>query len=301
MHLFPGGVFGKIFSAVVIVLLSGLWLSAQTGMTEEEEEEEVYRTRRAKPFRIVGNVYYVGATLHNSVYLITTPEGHILIDTGYQEAVAGVQENIEALGFQFRDVKIMLSSHAHGDHIAGHALMKELTGADIWVMGGDDDVMATGGKTDFREGSTWKPVNPDRVIQDGDRVELGGVTLVAHHTPGHTKGCTTWTTVVEEGGQEYNVVWVGGARVSAGVPLVGNSKYPNIAEDYAKTFAKLKELPCDIFLAAHGYWFNITEKLRRLGQGATVNPFIDPQGYRNYIETFERAFLESLEQERQGS
>ncbi len=299
MHLFPGGVFGKIFSAVVIVLLSGLWLSAQTGMTEEEEE--VYRTQRAKPFRIVGNVYYVGATLHNSVYLITTPEGHILIDTGYQEAVAGVQENIEALGFQFRDVKIMLSSHAHGDHIAGHALMKELTGADIWVMGGDDDVMATGGKTDFREGSSWKPVNPDRVIQDGERVELGGVTLVAHHTPGHTKGCTTWTTVVEEGGQEYNVVWVGGARVSAGVPLVGNSKYPNIAEDYAKTFAKLKELPCDIFLAAHGYWFNITEKLRRLEQGATVNPFIDPQGYRNYIETFERAFLESLEQERQGS
>ncbi len=292
----PGRVYGKIFSAVLVLHLSGLWISAQLPMTAEEDQE--YRTARAKPFRIIGNIYFVGATLHNTSYLITTPEGHILLDTGHEESVQAVRESIESLGFQLRDVEIILSSHAHHDHIGGHALMKELTGASILATEADADVMSTGGKSDFRERAPWKPAKADRIIGDGERIQLGGVTLVAHLTPGHTKGCTTWTTVVNEGGQTYDIVFVGGMQVNTGVPLVRNSKYPNMVEDFARSFAKLKSMPCDIFLAAHGYWFNLWEKVKRLTQGARMNPFIDPQGYRNYIEERERAYLQRLKLER---
>ena len=285
-----------LLAGVVLFFTSGLWVSAQT--PADTGPDSPYRTQRSEPFRIIGNIYYVGDTLHLTTYLITTPEGHILIDTGYEESVPGIRENIEKLGFQVKDVKLMISSHAHHDHIGGHALMKEVTGATVLATAADAEVIETGGKADFRDTGLWKPAKVDRTIQDGEPVTLGGITLMPHLTPGHTKGCTTWTMEVEEGGRKYNVVFVCGVRVNTGLPLVGNPKYPNSVEDFTRSFETLKSLPCDVFLGAHGYWFGVQEKLKRREQGAGVNPFIDPEGYRAYIANYERAFLDQLSAER---
>ena len=284
-----------VLAGGLLLVAAGLPVSAQNPAAEEADKE--YRTAPAKAFRILGNIYFVGATQHLTSYLITTPQGHILLDYGYKESVPGVRGNVEQLGFQLRDVKILLNSHAHHDHVGGEALMKELTGARTLVMDADAALMSAGGKGDFRREMPWDPIKVDRIIQDGERVQFGGVTLVAHLTPGHTKGCTTWTTVVEEDGKKYNVVFLCGVRVNEGVPLVGNPKYPANAEDFAKAFQTLKSLPCDVFLGAHGYWFGIQEKVKSLQQGAKNNPFIDPQGYRAYLEKMEREYLDQLKRE----
>ncbi len=285
-----------VLAGVVLFFTSGLWVSAQT--PADTGADSPYRTQRSEPFQIIGNIYYVGDTLHLTTYLITTPEGHILIDTGFEESVPGIRENIEKLGFQVKDVKLMISSHSHHDHIGGHALMKEVTGATVLATAADADVIESGGKTDFRDTGLWRAANVDRTIEDGEPVTLGGVTLMPHLTPGHTKGCTTWTMEVEEDGQKYNVVFVCGMRVNTGLPLVGNPKYPNSVEDFTRSFETLKSLPCDVFLGAHGYWFGVQEKLKRRAQGTGVNPFIDPEGYRAYIADYERAFLDQLNTER---
>jgi len=278
-----------------LFLMTGLLLSAQT--PAPAPEDEAYRTARVAPFRIIGNIYYVGPSQHITSYLITTPQGHILLDSGYEASVGPIRENIQKLGFQMKDVKIMLGSHAHGDHIAGHALMKELTGAKVLSSELDAEVISTGGKADFRQGNGWKPAKVDQIIQDGEQVKLGNATLVAHLTPGHTKGCTTWTTVVEDGGKKYNVVFLCGMRMSEGIPLIGTAKYPNMARDFANSFKTLKSLPCDVFLGAHGYWFGLPEKMKRMEQGTGANPFIDPQGYRAYVDSVEREFLDQLKRE----
>jgi metallo-beta-lactamase class B len=259
-------------------------------------QDPAYRTERVKPFKIIGNIYYVGASQHITAYLITTPQGHILIDTGYEESVAPVRENIESLGFKIRDVKLMLPTHAHGDHVGGFTQMKELTGARVLSSALDAGVMESGGKTDFRSGEGWEPTKVDQVIQDGEKVSLGPVTMVAHLTPGHTKGCTTWTTTVSDGGRNYNVVFLCGVRMNDGEQLVNNADYPNMPQDFAMTFKKLKALPVDVYLGGHGYWFDIQAKMQRMAQGG-ANPFIDPQGYRKYIADMESYFLEQFKKE----
>jgi metallo-beta-lactamase class B len=254
------------------------------------------------PFRIAGNIYYVGTNFLAS-YLFVTPEGSILLNSGYEESVPLIRASIEKLGFRFRDVKYLLSSQAHNDHSAGNFLVKELTGARVLVMKGDDDIVANGGKGDFRfDGEiSWKPCKVDRVLHDGDTVTLGGTTLVARHTPGHTKGCTTWTTIVEDGGKRLNVVIVGGTGINPGVKLVNNPKYPNIVEDYTRTWRILRSLPCDIFLGAHGSYFDMDDKLARLKAGEKPNPFIDPKGYRGFIDGTEGNYLKQLAAEKNGA
>jgi metallo-beta-lactamase class B len=254
------------------------------------------------PFRIAGNIYYVGTNFLAS-YLFVTPEGSILLNSGYEESVPLIRASIEKLGFRFRDVKYLLSSQAHNDHSAGNFLVKELTGARVLVMKGDDDIVANGGKGDFRfDGEiSWKPCKVDRVLHDGDTVTLGGTTLVARHTPGHTKGCTTWTTIVEDGGKRLNVVIVGGTGINPGVKLVNNPKYPNIVEDYTRTWRILRSLPCDIFLGAHGSYFDMDDKLARLKAGEKPNPFIDPKGYRGFIDGTEANYLKQLAAEKNGA
>jgi metallo-beta-lactamase class B len=287
---------GRAISAGILLFwATGSLLSAQT--PAPAPEDEAYRTARVAPFRIIGNIYYVGPSQHITSYLITTPQGHILLDSGYEASVGPIRENIEKLGFQMKDVKIMLGSHAHGYHIAGHALMKELTGAKVLSSELDAEVISTGGKADFRQGNGWKPAKVDQIIRDGEQVKLGDAALVAHLTPGHTKGCTTWTTVVEEGGRRYNVVFLCGMRMNEGIPLIGSAKYPNMAKDFANSFKTLKSLSCDVFLGAHGYWFGLPEKIKRMGQGTGVNPFIDPNGYRAYLDSVEREFLDELKRE----
>lgn len=232
--------------------------------------------RAVDPYRVAANIYYVG-TNQLASFLITTPQGNILINSGYEDTVPVVRRAVEKLGFRFADTKYLLLSQAHDDHAAGSFLVRELTGAKVLVMEGDAEIIEHGGKGDFRyDGETsWKPCKVDRVLHDGDRVTLGGTTLVAHLTPGHTKGCTTWTTTVREGTRSLNVVIVGGTTVNPGYHLVNNPKYPGIANDYARTFRVLRALSCDVFLGAHPSYY----------QGQT---------YAEFVDGSEKQFLEKL-------
>ena len=242
--------------------------------------------------RVVGNVYYVGSKDLAS-YLIATPGGHILINSGFEETVPLIRTSVESLGFKMADIKILLASHAHSDHVAGHALLKELTGAKIYVMRGDDQVIASGGKGQYLyTDSRWKPCKVDRVLEDGAEVMLGGVTLVGRLTPGHTRGCTTWTWRVQEAGKTLDVVVIGSPNVNTGYRLVDNKDYPRIAEDFARTFQVLKALPCDVFLGAHGGYYGMEEKYGRVK--SEENPFMAPEAYREYVAQKERAFRNTL-------
>jgi metallo-beta-lactamase class B len=249
-----------------------------------------------EPFRIVGNVYYVGGKDLAS-YLITTPQGHILINSNVPKDIPQIKKSVERLGFKFNDVKILLISHAHRDHCGGSKLLKELTGAKYMVMDRDVPVVESGGKADFQYGKkqeNWYPAaKVDRVLRDGDEVRLGDVVLVAHLTAGHTKGCTTWTMKVSEGGKVYNVVIVGSPNVNPGYRLVKSAVYPTMAQDYESTFRTLKSLPCDVFLGAHGGYFGMEAKFAR-SKGDDVNAFVDPEGYKAYVTEREKAFREEL-------
>jgi metallo-beta-lactamase class B len=242
-----------------------------------------------KPFpahKIIGNVYFVGSEQLGS-FLITTPAGHILINSDYEETVPVIQAAVDKLGFKFTDIKILLGSHAHPDHMTGDALVKQLTGATVMAM--EEDVPAL---TNMRP--VGKPHPIDRVLHDGDTVTLGGTTLVAHLTPGHTKGCTTWALKTTENGKTYDVVIVGSVSLNA-ANLAGTPAYPNIQEDFIKSFRKLRSLPADVFLGSHTGFYRMTEKYARLEKGEP-NPFIDPAGYKALIDSAEKAFQTRVEE-----
>jgi metallo-beta-lactamase class B len=252
------------------------------------------------PFRIADNLYYVGSRgLAN--YLITTPQGHILINSDLEANVPMIRDSVEKLGFKFTDIRILLISHAHWDHNAGSAMIKKLTGATYMVMDADVPNVESGGKTDFHYGNSPDSLYPatkvDRVLHDGDEVKLGDAVLVAHLTPGHTKGCTTWTMKVKDGGKTYDAVIVGSPNVNGGYKLVNNALYPQIATDYERMFKVLKALPCDIFLGAHGSYFGMDAKVARM-KAAAPNPFIDADGYKKYVAQKEQDFRNELARQR---
>ena len=268
----------------------------------EESKAQADWTEPFPAFRIAGNLYYVGSKgLAN--YLITTPQGHILINSDLEANVPLIRASIESLGFKFTDVKILLISHAHYDHDAGSDMIKKLTGAKYMVMEGDVPVVESGGKSDFHYGNDpvqlYPPTKVDRVLRDGDQVKLGDAVLTARLTPGHTRGCTTWTMNVKEGGKTRDVVIVGSPNVNPGYKLVGNSGYPGIAEDFERTFQVLKSLPCDYFLGAHGSYFDLETKYSQLKAGVST-AFIDPVGYQNYVADRERAFRRELAKQKGG-
>ena len=250
------------------------------------------------PFHIAGNLYYVGDN-YQSDYLIVTTQGNILINSGYESDLSKIKASIKKLGFKFNDTKIFLISHAHGDHNAGGALIKRETGAKYMVMDADVSVVESGGKTDFQYGNSNDPDNfyqttkVDRILHDKDQVKLGDTMLVAHKTGGHTKGSTTWTMKVKEQSKSYNVVIVGGPYVNPGYKLLHNTEYPTIAKDYEHTFTVLKSLPCDIFLGAHGGYFDLNKKYALIHKSKT-NPFIDPEGYKKFIALKEKDFYFEL-------
>lgn len=256
-------------------------------------------TETFPPHHIVGNVYYVGSK-GLAAYLITTPEGNVLINSNLESSVPQIRSSIEKLGFHFSDTKILLISHAHWDHCAGSAAVKKLTGAKYMVMAADVPEIEAGGKGNFQYGnsprSLYKPAKVDRVLHDLDQVNLGGTVLVAHLTPGHTKGCTTWTMRVREGNKTYEIVIVGSPNVNPGYKLVHNALYPNIAQDYERTFRTLKALPCDIFLGAHGNYYGMEAKFGHLKDGGP-NPFIDPEGYKTYVAEREQTFRNELQKQ----
>jgi metallo-beta-lactamase class B len=280
---------------------SGLGRTARALAKAQIETAFQLMNRPVEPFRVIGNVYYVGASDVSS-FLVTTPGGHILIDSGFEATVPLIREGARKLGFRFEDIKILLNSHAHIDHAGGHALVKRLCAAQIVMSEADAATLARGGKGDFLpvedEVIAYKPVKADRIVRDGDEVTHGGVTLYAHLTPGHTRGCTTWTMVVEDNGKRLDVVFYGGTTILPGVRLVNNPKYPAIADDFDRTFRLLKTLPCDVFLAPHGSMFGLRKKAEKRAAGQTPNPFIDAESYRAFITQSEAAFRRTLALER---
>src|SRR5215475_5187383 len=242
-----------------------------------------------KPFpahKVIGNMYFVGSEQLGS-FLITTPEGHILINSDYEETIPVIRASVESLGFKFSDIKILLGSHAHPDHMSGDAMVKQLTGATVMAM--EQDVLAL---NNMRPGGKPHPI--DRVLRDGDTVSLGGTTLTAHLTPGHTKGCTTWTFRTSESGKTYNVVVVGSLSLNA-ANLGENPGYPNIREDFVKSFKVMRTLPADVFVGSHNGFYQMEQKYTRLKAGGP-NPFIDPAGYKALIDSAEKAYLDRIEE-----
>ena len=251
-----------------------------TDVFRRNTEPREQMNQQFPPHKIVGNLYYVGSPVLSS-FLITTPEGHILINSAYEATVPAIRASIEQLGFRMSDVKILLGSHAHGDHMEGDALVKELSGAQVMAM--EQDVPAL---QKIMPGGKPHPI--DRVLHDGDQVTLGGTTLVAHLTPGHTRGCTTWTLRVQDGGKSYEVVIIGSVGVNPGFILVNNKDVPQIADEYRRSFRILRSLPCDIPLGSHPAMYGMAEKYAKLGKGP--NPFIDPQGYKAEVNLNEQIF-----------
>jgi metallo-beta-lactamase class B len=284
----------KHISLLFILLFAWSFADAQSDPTWRSWNQPV------EPFRIIGNIYYVGASDITS-FLITSPQGHILLDGGFPETAPMIRDNIRKLGFKVEDVKYLLSSHGHFDHAGGLALLKTWTGAKFVASREDGALIARGGHDDFAWGDKYAfpPVKPDQTIADGDNVAIGNAVMTAHITPGHTKGCTTWTTRAEENSKPYNVVFV--CSTSApGYKLVNNAKYPNIVNDYRKTFQSLKSLPCDVFLGAHGAFFHLADKRAALKADPKQNPFVNAAEYQEYLKQAESDFETKVREQQQG-
>ena len=268
---------------------------ASTGLvapTLSAQAKEEWRSwnQPVKPFRVIDNVYYVGANEVTS-YLITSPSGHVLLDGGFEETAPQILRNIRALGFRPRDVKVLLNSHAHFDHAAGLAMLRDSTGARLIANPRDAALLARGGMNDFGLGDTgpFPPVKPDSLLRDGQVIRVGTAAIQAHFTPGHTQGCTTYTASAREGGRTYRLLF-GCSYTTLDYRLVAPESYPGIAADFAGTFRTLRSLPCDVPLATHGSWFHLTEKIERMRTPGAPNPFIDPAGCRAAITGAEEAF-----------
>ena len=249
------------------------------------------------PHKIVANIYYVGADDITS-YLITTPAGHIVINAGYAETVPIIDAGIRKLGFNPKDVKILLNGQAHYDHVAGMAALQKLTGGKVYSSERDAPVLESGGVKDPRWGKeqTYPAVKVDHILKDGEKITLGGVTINTRLTPGHSLGCTTFTMTVDDGGKPLEVVFVGGTSINPGVHFVGQPTWPGIADDFQKGFDVLKGLKCDVFLGAHGNYYGMKAKYERMSSG--VNPYIDPEGYRKFVAASEKTFHDQLAQEK---
>jgi metallo-beta-lactamase class B len=277
--------------SVLIWLLSSLVLRGQQDKVAEWNQP-------FEPFRIIGNVHYVG-TNELGVYLVTSPQGHVLIDGGFAETAPLILDSIRALGFKPEDVKALLTTQAHMDHVGSMAGLKAATGAKIMIMEQDVPMMVSGGKGDFAFGDTFMfpPVAVDRVLHDRDVVRVGDIQLTARLTAGHTKGCTTWTMIVHEDGKPLHVVFPGSLSVNPPVRLLKDPSYPGIADDYQRSIALIRTLPADVFLGAHAGFFGLREKAARLRQGERPNPFIDQAGCRTWVDGMERQFRSRLDNE----
>ena len=277
-------------------LLPLILLLAPTAFAQDHPEW----TTAIAPFRIADNLFYVGSQDLAS-FLVTTPAGNILINTNLETSPPQIRHSVEQLGFRWADTKILLNGQAHFDHMAGAAQVLRETHAKYMVMDGDVSIMESGGRTDFDKGDAlpYPPAHVDRLLHDGDKVEIGGVVLIAHKTPGHTRGCTTWTFRVhvpgEPAGKLRDVVIVGGVCPHQDYRLAANSKppalysYPGMVNDFRHTFSALLALPCDIFLGAHGAYFNLSEKQQREKQQG-VEVWVDPAGYKAFIEKSQKSF-----------
>jgi metallo-beta-lactamase class B len=285
------------YAALLLLLFFTLCASAQ---------DNPDWTAKQAPFRIADSLYYVGSRDLAS-YLITTPIGHILINANLKSSPPSIRVSVEAVGFRWTDIRIVLNGQAHFDHVAGLAQVLQETGAKAYVMEGDADVVESGGKTDFAFGpeELFTPAHVSRVLHDGDKITLGGITMTARKTAGHTRGCTTFTMRVhlpgEAKGKLRNVVIAGGLTALSQYQLVDKpgkkASYPGIAADFRKTYALMRALPCDVYLGAHGSYYNMLDKLARLPkEGSRV--WIDREGYKAKIDQYEAGFNDLLQKQR---
>jgi len=273
-----------------LVITCGLALAAAAPLVAQQEAW----TRAFPGHRVIGNLYAVG-TYDLSVFLITSRDGHILINTGLEDSTPLIRANIESLGFKLEDVKILLAMQAHWDHTAALAEIKEITGAEMWATAGDAPVLEDGGFSDPHFGGkvSFKPVKVDRIIAEGDVIDLGETRLRVLETPGHTAGSSSYTMQVREGGREYNVVIANMGTINPGKRLVVNPTYPGVAEDFAETFRKQKALKVDVWVAAHGSQYGLHGKYTP-GQPYSPDTFVDPEGFRAAVERLERLYREQV-------
>jgi metallo-beta-lactamase class B len=281
----------RSIAAVLVAVCLCSFAAVARGQGYPRTDDHRAWNRPFEPFPIIGNIYYVG-TAELASFLITSTEGHVLIDSGLEDAATQLLASIGKLGFNARDIKVLLNTQAHFDHAAGLAALKDVSRASMVASAADRVALESGDRDDFAFGDqlTFKPVKVDRVIRDGETVTVGPTTLTAHLTPGHSKGTTSWTMVVREGGQEHRVVFAGSTSINPGVQVRNNPKYPEMFADFEKTFATLRALPVDVFLTQHAGAYGLADKAARLRSGATPNPFIDPDGYKRWIENGERNF-----------
>ncbi len=255
-------------------------------------------TRPFPGHRVIGNLYAVG-TYDLAVFLITSDEGHILINTGLEDSTTQIRDNIESLGFRLEDVEILLQMQSHWDHTAALAEIKQLTGAQMWATAKDAPVLEDGGFSDphFGGRESFTPVSVDKVIADGDLIELGETRLTVLETPGHTEGSSSYLMQVREGGRDYNVAIANMGTINAGKKLIVYATYPGVADDFAATFRKQKALDIDVWVAAHGGQYGLHDKYEA-GQAYSPETFVDPDGFLAAVERLERLYLEQLASER---
>lgn len=285
-----------IVAVVAALIFSATNVSAQS-LKELIDKATIAWNKPTDPFTIIDNVHYVG-TNGLAVYLVTTPAGHILIDTAMPEATSQIKSSIEKLGFKIADIKYLINTHAHIDHTGGLAELKQLTGAQL-IAGAADKPLLEGGYYPGRETAAelkFPAAKVDRTVKEGDIVSLGGVTLTAHATPGHSPGCTSWTTNFREGANLRSVIFFCSATVALN-QLVGAPTHPTIVEDYRKTFAWAHTVQPDILLAPHPEMYGMQEKRAKLAAGAP-NPFVRPGEFEAYITSLEKGFEESLSKQK---
>jgi metallo-beta-lactamase class B len=271
-----------------VFVIGALWLAA--ALLAQTPDERTAWNQPVEPFRVIGNVHYVGAA-GVSAFLIVTAEGTILLDGGLPETAPQIAQNVAKLGFKLGDVKYLLNSHAHYDHAGGLAELKRLSGAAMVASSGDAPALKAGGRD-------MPAVAIDRVIADGETLRLGGTTLTALVTPGHTKGCTTWTMSTTEGERQYRIIFY--CSTSVVDRLVDNSGYPQIVDDYERTFDRLRRLEADVFLGNHPVFFDLPVKRRRMSTGGG-NPFVDPSELSRFVAASERQFRAALAKQRGGA
>jgi metallo-beta-lactamase class B len=289
----------KSFAVAAFALFIGV-LSAGLVAQQAWKPLPVTKQEYVKPFpplRIVGNLYYVG-TYDLGCYLIVTPEGNILINTGINDSTAPIRSNIEKLGFNFQDIKLLLATHGHWDHVGAMAEIKRLTGAKFWMEEHETPMVESGGSLDYRfpdgRGAVYEPVKVDRRLKDGDKFTFGGIEFTVMHHPGHTLGSTSFSFAVQDGGKAYNVLLVNMASINPGVKVAGMPGFPGITEAYTSTLAKQKQLKPQIWVASHGAQFNLHQKYKP-GDPYDPNRFVDPDGYAAKIRMYEKLVQENLQ------
>lgn len=285
--------FGRFHLRRLVVVCS-LVLTATVPLFAQREEW----TRAFPAHRIIGNLYAVG-TYDLGVFLITSEEGHILINTGLEDSTALISDNIKSLGFRLEDVEILLTMQAHWDHTAALAEIKMISGAQMWATAGDAPVLEDGGFSDphFGGKESFKPVSVDKILADGELIELGKTRLTVLETPGHTAGSSSYTMSVLEDGRDFSVVIANMGTINQGKRLVVDPTYPGVADDFAETFRKQKALKIDVWVAAHGGQYGLHDKYEA-GQDYDSETFVDPEGFLAAVERLEKRYLEQLKEER---